>query len=338
MPTGLLELSGTMDLAQFWPAGTSDADTTKILVTVGDGAFRYRPHPGAPFSVTHVFDGAKVKGKTTKPVVDAKGRVTIRLQGIDAPELHFMPQGAVKPKDRTKEQDRVFKEWNFDYRQHLGETATVALQKRLGAIGGTTLSCIVRTAIDHPNDAFDTYGRLIGDIAVKDAAQELNANEWLLENGWALPTFYNSLSREEISHLFAIGRASAKAKKGVWKLLKKGIEAFAWDLRFPGKGGALDPNDGHPPLIMPKLFRRQATFEVNRRAKMVSGTFEKYLADRPDRCYLRKDFLDQGPTASPPHRLDEFVKGGKFLVSPDDLVFREEASMLIIPGGGTPNW
>jgi len=27
MPTGLLEVSGTIDLAQFWPTGESDADT-----------------------------------------------------------------------------------------------------------------------------------------------------------------------------------------------------------------------------------------------------------------------------------------------------------------------
>ena len=40
MANGLLEVSGTIDLSQFWPQGSSDADTTKVLVTIGDNAFR----------------------------------------------------------------------------------------------------------------------------------------------------------------------------------------------------------------------------------------------------------------------------------------------------------
>src|SRR5687767_3434221 len=106
MATGLLQAIGTIDLGQFWPHGTSDADTTKILVSLTGNGFRFRPQPGAPFAVTHVFDGAKVRGKTTKQVLDAKGRVTVRLQGIDAPELHYMPQSVLKPKDRTAQQNR----------------------------------------------------------------------------------------------------------------------------------------------------------------------------------------------------------------------------------------
>jgi hypothetical protein len=35
MPQGLLKVAGSIDLNQFWPQGESDADTTKILVTVG---------------------------------------------------------------------------------------------------------------------------------------------------------------------------------------------------------------------------------------------------------------------------------------------------------------
>ena len=32
---GLLEVSGTIDLNQFWPAGESDADTVKVLRGIG---------------------------------------------------------------------------------------------------------------------------------------------------------------------------------------------------------------------------------------------------------------------------------------------------------------
>src|SRR6266478_1282216 len=111
MATGQLDVAGMIEVDQFWPNGTSDADTAKLLVSVTDGAFRFRPHPGAPFATTHVFDGATVKGKTTKPVVDAKGRVTIRFQGIDAPELHYMPQAAKKKAEQTAQQRKLFLEW-----------------------------------------------------------------------------------------------------------------------------------------------------------------------------------------------------------------------------------
>src|SRR5229473_413427 len=90
MPKGLLEVSGTIDLVQFWPGGESDADTVKVLLS-GANAFKFRAQPGAPSKVTHAFDGATVKGKVSKPTVDKQGRITIRLQGIDAPELHYRP-------------------------------------------------------------------------------------------------------------------------------------------------------------------------------------------------------------------------------------------------------
>ena len=77
MPSGLLELHGTIDIAQFWPTGDSDADTTKVIVDVGGNAFRFRKDSNSAPHPTHVFDNAKVKGRTTKaPITNGKtGRV-----------------------------------------------------------------------------------------------------------------------------------------------------------------------------------------------------------------------------------------------------------------------
>ena len=90
-PKGLLEVQGTIDVTQFWPAGHSDADTAKILVTIATDSVRFRENDTRPFRVTHFLDGATVgvpsNGKR-KPAINAKGQLTIRLQGIDAPELH----------------------------------------------------------------------------------------------------------------------------------------------------------------------------------------------------------------------------------------------------------
>src|SRR5215467_5510771 len=108
MPQGLLEVSGTIDLAQFWPAGESDADTVKVLLS-GPDAFTFRPHPGAPSSVTHAFEGATIKGTVSKPAIDKQNRVTIRLQGIDAPELHYQPTAPIlNHKKPTPEQRAKF--------------------------------------------------------------------------------------------------------------------------------------------------------------------------------------------------------------------------------------
>jgi endonuclease YncB( thermonuclease family) len=336
MPTGLLQVKGTIDIGQFWPNGTSDGDTAKVVLAAN--AFEFRPHPGSAFAVTHVFDNAKVRGKTTKPVLDAQNRVTVRFQGIDAPELHYMPQALVKVADRTKQQESLFSQVTGNYRQHLGETAAAELGKRLAGIGSDPLPCILSTAIDHPNDAFDTYGRLIADIIVKDAGADLNVNAWMLEEGWAYPTYYNSMTSDEITNLIKIGDAAAKAKRGLWKIAKKQIGTLDWTLKMPKKGVGLDPKDDSPPVIMPKLFRRQVNFAANVKAKMAKGSFEKFLSDHPDACYLTKEFLAEGTTSAPLHRLDEYVKSGTFTVGAGDLVFREASSVLIVPGGGTPTW
>ena len=85
---GLLRVRGTIDLEQFWPAGESDADTTKIKVTVGDGSFAFAAD-GKTFKKTNAYVGAFSRGASNKQVIDGKGRITVRLQGIDAPELHY---------------------------------------------------------------------------------------------------------------------------------------------------------------------------------------------------------------------------------------------------------
>src|SRR5262249_44943889 len=151
------KVTGSIDLNQFWPKGESDADTTKILVTVGGDAFQFRPNAGAAFQTTHAFDQAKVRGKVTKPCIDNKNPLTIRHQGLDPPELHYMPQAAKKKADQTKKQRERFLELNAKYRQKLGETATVELSDLLRQAGQDPLPCTVVTAADHPSDVFDTY-------------------------------------------------------------------------------------------------------------------------------------------------------------------------------------
>ena len=59
---GLLELRATLNRAQFWPSGTSDADTLRVLVAESRGRFVYESRP------TRAFVGGRIGSKA---VVDA---------------------------------------------------------------------------------------------------------------------------------------------------------------------------------------------------------------------------------------------------------------------------
>ncbi len=134
--TGLLRVEGSVDLSQFWPDGDSDADTTKVLVQVDAGSFTYRADGSRSFKRSNVFDTAVVRGTGRRPAIKTNTRtgistVTIRLQGIDAPELHYRPvfptvTGKAKP---SSKQRGDFNAANDELRQPYGETCTVQLHK-----------------------------------------------------------------------------------------------------------------------------------------------------------------------------------------------------------------
>jgi endonuclease YncB( thermonuclease family) len=317
---GLLEVHGTLDIAQFWPAGESDADTSHVLVDAN--GFKFRPKAGEPFKVTHVFDDVKVKGLGTAPAVK-KGAVTVRWQGIDAPELHYEP--SYPPKLSVAERE-AFKQKNGNCRQKYGEAATVALANFVKAFNQNPLRVIVRTAVDAPNDVFDTYGRLIGDVIVVKDGRETNVNQWLVGQGWAFPTYYDSMSASEIEQLDKLASEAKEKKLGVWKGASEDASKFDPALKFRNHG-AVEPDSG--PVLMPKVFRRVATYSVAEAAQVIDETFPVYLKAKPDRCHKTPDFLKNGKAAAQ-HRLDEFINPNSRLTFwPQDLVFEEDTSRLV---------
>ena len=190
---GHLQVDGTLNLGQFWPDGTSDGDTARVVV-------RRITFNG---KVTSALNGAQVRGRTRKVVIDEDGAITVRLQGIDAPELHYMPSVS---KAKAKQP-------NADFRQHYGRAAAQALGKLLRTLAPGALKCRVVTEVSTPNEVFDTYGRFIGDIIVHaPSGQAVDLNLWLAKTGWAFPTFYTSMSPAEI-HQFRTAAASAARRK-----------------------------------------------------------------------------------------------------------------------------
>jgi endonuclease YncB( thermonuclease family) len=322
MAVGYLEITGKIAVSQFWPSGESDGDTIRVTLDPPSKAFRFRPSQGAPAIPTKAlynagfFEKDKKGVKKFKPVVQ-KGQIRIRLQGVDTPELHYLP--------------RVKGAKNF--RQYVGETATVELHRQLKKAGAQTVPCRVVTAVDKPNDAVDIYGRVVAEVLVPvDGNKELHINQWLVESGWGFPAFYNTMSNPEINLLASAGSQAEKHHRGVWNRLyaEDKLTPFKWDLQYR-KGGPPQPARDKGPLIMPKLFRRQCAYEVKVRTGKFTGKFADYLKSLrpPDKCHATKDFLKLNGMA-PRKRLSDFVTPtNRFLATPAGLVFIEKAATIV---------
>lgn len=343
MPSGLLEVAGTIDVSQFWPSGRSDADTTTVIVKVGANPIKFRKNDASPFHATHVFDNAIVTGRTRKPAIK-NGHITIRLQGIDAPELHYQPS-ALSPTEKKGLSAAQLNSYHLlvhFYREFLGATSTKALHDFMAKVGKATIDCQVVTQVDHPNDVFDTYGRLVGDIDIVVSGSPVNLNHWLVEQGWAFPTYYTSMTNDEILAIDKLAKTAQSKKHGVWKFLSKTVGVFDFTLREPKKNDTSVLATDKGPVLFPKLYRRFTNWSARNKAKVTKQSFQTFLAagsgGKPDGCYETRDFLANGVHSATHRTFDEFVQAGKIIkFQPGGLVFSEAPSKLTRPDGSPIN-
>jgi endonuclease YncB( thermonuclease family) len=322
MPKGLLRVTGTLDPSQFWPNGNSDADT--INVQVGANSFEFsRDSTPAHFTVTKVFQDASVRGKGPKPKpVIHNGKVTVRLQGVDAPELHFPPLL----------QGKGLQGNNHQYRQFFGETASIDLAKFLRTFGAQTIQCEVVTRVDKPNDVFDTYGRLVGDILIGAGRKDVNL--WLARNGWAFPTYYNSMMSDEIRAIRKAANAAKKANKGIWAHFS--LNTAEANLAMMIRKGSPNPQADVGPVQLPKLYRRKIRHLVGRLNGMFPATFDGYLKTLSDPWVNVTQFLKdpQIKATAQQRTLAPLVDSdGLFAKQPGVLVFFEAPSKLRYSNG-----
>ncbi len=328
---GLLKIDGTIERSQFWPDGSSDADTTKILLSVEPGAFVFDAGNGV-FRRTDVFEGAEARGTGRKKVISAARKITVRLQGIDAPELHYRAQALKQSPEISVEERAAFNLLNKkEHRQFWAETATVALSRFLQQLRGDDIPCQFLSFVDAPGDVIDTYGRFVGNIKVGEQFGT-DINVWLAEQGWVYPTFYSSMSDEEIQ-IFLAAMQKGKAKGRVWQSYSRDTRTFDADLIYRGTGARIDEQADIGPVLMPKIYRRLLAFIFEKQAGLRSGTFRSYLKMRKDECFTLDDFLEQGTNAAALTTLDTFVSGNRFKPEPQELVFREKPSNLFDANG-----
>ncbi|HEY1336309.1 MAG TPA: thermonuclease family protein [Bryobacteraceae bacterium] len=332
---GLLKVTGTIDLSQLWPKGESDADTATVVANADGFAFSA---DGSEKGLrrTRVFEGAQIG---SKDVIHSGRKVTVRLQGIDAPELHFPP--GVKRKG--------LKGNGGFFRQLQGETSTARLAAFLAKGLPKVVACEVVTRIDKPNDAFDMFGRLIGDIVIDSGSKKININQWLAQNGWALPAYYNSMNPDEIRALQKLCKEAQKKGRGIWPHLNSVIDKP--DLLRFRKGGSFTKQEekaDQGPFVIPKLFRRRVRYSVLELNKLGPATFKDYLAGKPFKGE-KKGTKDAWTTVAA-HKKDPTMKapndsladllgpGNKFQAAPGDIVFFEAPSTLKANGKNVTKW
>jgi len=331
---GKLTIEGTLDLSQFWPIGESDADTTKIVLTVLPGAVQYQPTNDVPRPTTKYDDaGVKSFGKL-KPVIK-EGKITVRLQGIDAPELHFQPQSLKgktykgQPFGSLKGSGLVKK-----YRQRQAETATVRLGRYLSTFGTSPLSCRFQTAVtDHegPADAVDKYGRFVGNVFIND----IDINLEILRQGLAVVALYNSMHPAEMEACLEAWTIGETATDGVAQYQTRTIGEFDPQLLYQPPSSATLNLEKSKKFIHPKLYRRQCTWWAYRKLGTFKGGFDNYLSLFPDDVFFEQSSMrDEGFLAATPFQIEKMVKAGRQVIyAPDEVVFKEAGSQLFTTEG-----
>lgn len=336
---GLLRVKGTIDINQFWPTGAgnvlSDADTVHVKVDPAT-AFVFEGN------VTHAFDFAWIKTRKNKdgsrsPIyivvsqATANAHIKIRLQGIDAPELHYRI-------DQKKP----------EVRQNWGKRATLELRNFLKArASGTTIDCLVETLVKFPNDVFDMFGRFVGDIMIADGSKIVNVNHWLVESGWAFPTHYNSAQPGEID---SINKLWASAKGGIKKSIVNRATNDMYGLAA-GKAGenqAQAKNDKGK-VVLPKMFRRLVGFRESSKGAVTLADFLALPANKKDLVIDLAKFNTLSPaqranptgknSGVPLIKLSKLVTDGNRLdPKPETLVFVEKPAVLKNSAGNVTGW
>jgi endonuclease YncB( thermonuclease family) len=334
-PKGLLTVSGNLDISQFWPAtkgvNASDGDTVHLKINP-ESSFLFASSPHAKPKLTKHFIGAYVKDHgRVQHVITSKSEIKIRLQGIDTPELHFP---VITPPPNPAKKGTFINE----FRQPYGAGAANALHDYLagfiGAGGGTVVNARFVTQINRPSDAIDSHGRFVGDVVVGTAAAK-SINTWLVENGWAMPLLYDSMTELEVKTIVNAWKDGEKLSGRPGKSLTKELRSF--DPTRNVKNAKL-PDGGKGNL--PKIFRRQATFWTQVAGPLTPADFVTMLTNglkgKPDSAYPLAYFLANIDKLQPKKRIKLASKvgsKGQTLFKPQDLVFREDPVTLFDAAG-----
>ena len=326
--TNRLEIAGTLDLGQFWPMGKSDADTTKLRLSITASGVRVRLAGQTQFQTTTAYEGAGIPGKKDVDTGKAKleqvvknSTLTVRLQRIDAPELHYRPDA--KGSDGKLKGTGLVK----DYRQHQSETAVIALANYLRSFGDDPLPCTFTSelkASEGPGAAIDKYGRFVGDIILPDGT---NLNVWLLQQGLAVIALYDSMLPTEIDESIAAWQVGRKKQGNVTRYYTDRFGKFDPSLVFRAVGSkVVDETAGK--FLHPKFYRRQTTWWAFTQVQAFDGDLGDWLTQKAEVCWYLPEFRRMERKAQKYPLYERDFDGDGIGWEPEDFIFAESPSSI----------
>ncbi len=320
-----LTIDGVIKLEQFWPKGNSDADTTKLQLTVSKQSFRVREPGDQRARVTHAYEGAVVHASGGDKLLINNNAITVRLQRIDAPELHARPKFLPTDKKTGEFGSLAGTGVAKDFRQRQAETAVVRLAKFIEARGGSEVPCTFTTQLDPksgPGAAIDVYGRFVGDLMLSTT----NLNLWALEQGLAVVALYNSMHDFEIEESLASWHKGQRARDGIVRFYRATFGKFdALEFRHAGSRVV---NEAGGRFIHPKFFRRQCTWWAYHQAKKYSGSFADFLQRQGEKCQHLDEFLTLHRAAPKYALYDKAADGNGIAWPPEAFIFLEADSLV----------
>jgi endonuclease YncB( thermonuclease family) len=210
-----------------------------------------------PTLFTRLQRGYKIRRSTRD------GSVQLRLEGIDAPELHY---GSAAQPDGDTARDWLLDKLGFRDVSYRPGSTTVTTSTP------DTVPAVIYTKASDPNGRPISYlqvggGRLPQDGAwahVTTAVLDRTVNAHALGTGVAYPTFYSSTPQPHVTHLRALSAGAREEKAGVWAVDQTALFQLVDQ----------DSVGPHGQLILPKLFRRATDY-----LKDVATGFHGNLAD-----------------------------------------------------------
>lgn len=241
------------------------------------------------------------------------GGITLRLDGIDAPETHYLGQKGLGVLRQPTE-------WP--------DLASLALLNHLGF--GPVLRRADETVIKAEPAALagviallgaDRFGRAVG-LAFAGSPKKLprdltteiirhSANAHLVTQGLAYPTFYTDTHSLLLSEITRLAQLARQQKRGAWQV-DASTRGFRWD-----SIEAITQSE----MILPKLFRRLVDF-----AGLMQGNEPKHELFLQFKNQLALDvgvvtLLPQGAQVEFTDLLEERAGIMKLLVAPELILF-----------------
>ncbi len=315
---GILKITGTIDVSQFFPEKDSDADTLKLKIDPAKKPVVFTDDNNKSIVSNVFYDSYCIAKGVKKKLFNVNRKaITIRLQGVDAPELHYKQFGrknlTAAQKLRNSQQ----------YRQFYGETAAASLHDMLQALGKNPLDAsFISYNIDIPSDVVDCYGRFIGDVLIVVGKKEISIVNWLAENGLAYPAFYNSMTTPEKKDIVKAVTLARSKKAGIWKHDEQKIIDFNDKLIHlsPGKRTSTLKKETTGKVNFPKIYRRLNEYYIMQGIKKPDKAFTAFLQDKKDEVYV------QGSSV---RNFDQCYKNNILQYKPEEIIFIEKNSTIV---------